>query len=196
VGVVKDVSFANIIATGATKNCGIMLLGHVGHPLQNISLANITVRNAGGGDAKLANREVPERAHDYPQAAWWGDMPAYGLYARHVRALNVANVCLQTDAADFRHALVLDDVENATLDGLRSMPASGTNVLLRLSQSRDVLIRGMQPRSVSGAFLKVEGDNSAAIGMVGNDFSGVARVVELGDGVRAGALREAGNVKP
>ena len=196
VGRINDISFSNIIATGADKNCGIMLLGHPGHPLENISLSNITVRNAGGGEAKLANREVPERAYDYPQAAWWGDMPAYGLYARHVRGLTVSNVRLQTAVPDARHALVLDDVHDAELNGVACMPAAGSNALIRLSQTRHVLIRGSRPHSAKGAFLKVDGTDSSDVSLVGNDFSRVKRVLELAAGVTAGTVRQAGNLEP
>jgi hypothetical protein len=196
VGVIRDISLANIVATGADKNCGIMLLGHPGHPLENISLANIMIRNAGGGDAKLASRNIPERAFDDPQAARWGDMSGYGLYARHVRGLSVSNVRLQTSAPDGRHALVLDDVEDAELDGLACMPASGTNALMRLSETRRVLIRGSQPRSANGPFLKVDGATTLDIALVGNDFSRVTRVIECDSNVPVGTVRESGNLKP
>lgn len=196
VGSVKDISFSNIIATEAGKNCGIMLLGHPGHPLENISLSNITIRNAGGGKAELADRQVPERAHDYPQAAWWDDMPAYGLYARHVRGLTVSNVRLQTVKPDARHALVLDDVQDVELDSVICMPAVGTNALMRLTQTKNILIRGNRPRSAKGAFLKVEGPESSNIGLVGNDLSQVRQVVELTCDAPANAVRQAGNIEP
>lgn len=95
-----------------------------------------------------------------------------------------------------RHALVLDDVQDAELNGVACMPATGTNALMRLSQTSNVLIRGSQPQSAEGAFLKVDGADSCNVALLGNDFGRVARIVELGDGVPAGAVRQAGNLDP
>jgi len=196
VGTFKDVSLANIVATGGGRNCGILLLGHPGHPLQNVSLANITVRGKGGGEAKLADRPVPERAYDYPQPVSWGNLPGYGLYARHVRGLTVSNVRLQTAAPDARHGLVFDDVEDADLSGVACMPGKGTNAFLRLSTTRNVLVHGSQPRSSEGVFLKVDGSDSSGIVLLDNDFSQVKRVVETASDVPLNALRQAGNLGP
>ena len=194
VGIFKDISLANIVATGGGKNCGILLLGHPGYPLENVSLANITVRGKGGGDAKLAGREVPERAYDYPQPVSWGSLPGYGLYARHVHGLTVSNVRLQTAAADARHALVLDDVEDGELNGVATSPGVETNALMRLSQSRNVLIRGSQPLFANGTFLKVDGVESTNITLVGNVFSSVTRIVDMVGDIPPAAVRQAGNV--
>jgi hypothetical protein len=196
VGSIKDISFSNITATEAGRNCGIMLLGHPGHPLENISLSNITIRNAGGGKAELADRQVPERAHDYPQAAWWGDMPAYGLYARHVRGLTVSNVRLQTVEPDARHALVLDDVQDVDLNGVAGMPAVGDNAVIRLIQTQNVLIRGCRPRSAEGAFVKIDGKDCSDIALTGNDFARVRQVMELAGQAPVDAIRQNGNVAP
>jgi hypothetical protein len=155
-----------------------MLLGHVGHPIENISLSNVTFRGPGGGEAKQARRAVPERARNYPQMAWYGEMPSYGLYARHIRGLRLSNMQLETAAPDARHALVLDDVENANLSGLGFSPATGT-ALMRLSQTKNVLVRGSQPLCSKGTFLEVTGPRTSDIALVGNDFTRVGQICHL-----------------
>lgn len=196
VGTIKDISISNIIATGAEKNCGILITGLPGHFIENVSLSNITISNEGGCEAKLADIDVSERRHDYPNAAFFGLLPSYGLYARHIRGLSVSGLRLKTAKPDARHALVLDDVQDAELNSVVCMPAVGTNSLMRLSQTKNVLIRGSQPQSAEGAFLKVDGANSSNIALINNDFSQVERVVEVAQGVPENTVRQAGNLEP
>ena len=48
----------------------------------------------------------------------FGKLPAHGLYCRHVRGLTLSGVRLETDEPDGRHALALDDVQDANISGL------------------------------------------------------------------------------
>jgi hypothetical protein len=125
-----------------------------------------------------------------------GVMPSYGLYARHVRGLSVSNVRLQTAKPDARHALVLDDVQDAKLDDVTCMPAFGTNALMRLTQTKNVMIRGSSAQSAKAAFLKVDGKECSDIALVGNDFFRMKKVVELTDEVPDNAVRRIGNLDP
>ena len=68
---------------------------------------------------------VPELPNVYPEPSNWGILPAYGMYARHVRGLSVENIRLHTAAEDGRHAVVLDDVEDAEF-GKLSVQKGGT----------------------------------------------------------------------
>ena len=43
----------------------------------------------------------------------FGDLPATGIYARHVRNLELSNVEIATESADARPAFYLDDVDGA-----------------------------------------------------------------------------------
>jgi hypothetical protein len=195
-GTIKDISFSNIVASEGGRNVGILLLGHTGHPIKNISLSNITIRNEGGGEAELTNRVVEEKAREYPQFAWWGDLPAYGLYGRHLEGLKLSNIRLETIHPDQRHALVLDDVEDADLDGISTSPGTEANALIRISQSSKILIRGCNPQSPRGAYLKVDGENSSGITLLGNDLSKVKKPIELSEEVIPGEVHQAGNFDP
>ena len=61
---------------------------------------------------------VPESPRGYAEPSAWGILPAYGLYARHVEGLELKNVHFRYMVPDGRHVMVLDDVENAVLDGV------------------------------------------------------------------------------
>lgn len=61
---------------------------------------------------------VPEMPEVYPEPSNWGILPAYGIYARHVKDLNLRGIRLYTGREEERHVMVLDDVENVTIAGL------------------------------------------------------------------------------
>ena len=105
-GTLRNVQFSNIVATGGTLASSIT--GLPSHFVENVSLENIDITMIGG--SRKARVSVPEAAGDYPHAPMFGPLPAFGLYARHVRDLNLTNVRLRTIKPDGRPPLVLDDV--------------------------------------------------------------------------------------
>ncbi|MGI6107003.1 MAG: glycoside hydrolase family 28 protein [Lachnospiraceae bacterium] len=54
---------------------------------------------------------VPELPDVYPEPSDWGILPAYGIYARHVKNLSVEGYRLSAKVPDGRHPVVLDDAE-------------------------------------------------------------------------------------
>lgn len=68
---------------------------------------------------------VPELPDVYPEPSNWGILPAYGLYARHVRGLYVSNVTIDVEERDGRHTIVLDDVNDARFERVRANTQNG-----------------------------------------------------------------------
>jgi len=106
-GVVRHVVFSNIQASGGDLASSIT--GLPGHPVEDVVLKNVTLTMTGGGDARAG--EPPEAEADYPQASMFGPLPAFGLFARHVRGLALKNVRLRTSRPDARPPMVFEDVE-------------------------------------------------------------------------------------
>lgn len=69
---------------------------------------------------------VPELPGSYPEPSILGILPAYGFYARHVKGLEVRQMRLGFEAEDTRHALVLDDVQDAAFEDLWVQTAGST----------------------------------------------------------------------
>ena len=55
---------------------------------------------------------VPELPRVYPEPSNWGILPAYGLYIRHAKDVQVENMTIRYEVPDKRHPVVLDDVAN------------------------------------------------------------------------------------
>jgi hypothetical protein len=52
-------------------------------------------------------------------------MPAYGLYARHVKNLELANMRFSYAKEDLRQAIALSDVQGIEIDNLKAQVANG-----------------------------------------------------------------------
>ncbi len=181
----QDVSICNIVATGASWASSIM--GLPGHPIRQISLNNIRITARGGGPAEWASRVVAEQERDYPDADRFGNLPASGLYCRHVENLLLDDIHLQLAKEDFRPALILDDVNEADLRNILAAPPAGAEPALWLRSVRNSLIQGTRARPETKVFLKVTGEPTARLRAVGNDFSAAEKPVVLGLEVRSGA---------
>ena len=194
VGTLRNVSISNIVATGMGRT-GCSISGLPGHPVENVSLKDLQLEFDGGGDKELINKQVPEHSDRFPNSDMFGPLPAYALYCRHVRGLKLGGLRLSAIAPDARHALVCDDVRDLEIDGLTVTAAPGAAPLVRLNQVQNALLRGCRPAALE-TFLKLDGDATRRIVLVGNDFTAVQRVVDAAPDVPADALREAANVPP
>jgi uncharacterized membrane protein len=99
----------------------IVLTGLPGAFLRDIRLEDVTVRYPGGGSPFIASRgpadSVAELPAKYPEFSMFRELPAWGLYIRHARGVQVKNLRLFCAAKDYRKAIILDDVEGASWEG-------------------------------------------------------------------------------
>lgn len=97
------------------------IVGIPGHPVENVTLENIDIRYPGRGNNGLANMPlsrldaVPEKIGDYPEFSMFGELPAWGLYVRHMDGLILKNIQLSIEAPDYRPAMIFDDVTNVDI---------------------------------------------------------------------------------
>jgi hypothetical protein len=89
-------------------------------------LSGLQFHYRGGGTAEQAARVVPEFEKAYPDPHVFGVMPAWGVFARHVKNLRMHDVELRVLSDDQRPAVFFEDVTNA--------------------RCRDVELRGMEGR--------------------------------------------------
>ena len=136
-GRMRNIFISNITATGIDPMSGIQLTGTREQPLENIRLENIHLMFKGGGtkaDALLLPREL---GTDYPEPARLGTMPAYGLYARHVRGLELVNVSVGFERLDARPPMDCLDVDGLEIDNFTAQLMSG------VPAAKFVLVRKM-----------------------------------------------------
>lgn len=120
-GRLYDVTIRNLVVDDSTM--GGMILGIPGHPVEGVTLENVSVTNSVGGTAADCDRHPSERNLEYPDAPYFGTLPAFGLFARHVSGPLVLKnpVDFRSSAAsEARAAVVLEDVQGEDLSGLKA----------------------------------------------------------------------------
>ncbi len=121
----RNISISNVIATGMDPFSGIHITGLPGHDIEGVRLENIRLVFKGGGKKEDAARVPPELGTQYPEPRRVGITPAYGVFARHVRDLELANIRLSFESEDLRPAIVCDDVDGLEIDNFKAQIADG-----------------------------------------------------------------------
>jgi polygalacturonase len=145
-GRMRNISISNVIAGGVDPMSGIQITGTPGQPIEGVRLENIRLDFKGGGTKAQAARVPRELGTGYPEPDRIGVMPAYGLFARHVRDLELANIRTSFEQEDLRPAIACVDVDGLEIDNFKAQLAPGvpaatfdsvTNVVIRNSPMLD-----------------------------------------------------------
>jgi polygalacturonase len=122
IGTMRRVLIQNVSSSGANLLPSVMA-GLAGHPIEDVQLSDLFLHHVGGAPAAMAALQPPENELGYPEATMFGDLPATGLFLRHMRNLDVSNVEVRVEAPDPRPAFWLEDVEDARFTRVRSPSA-------------------------------------------------------------------------
>jgi len=123
VGTLRRVNISNIVVYNAESRYASIISGLAGHDIEDVRLSNLRIVYRGGAPKELANVEPEERETNYPEPSMFGDIPAYGLFIRHARGVNIENVEFTYLNEDLRPAFALDDVKQATFSHVTAQHA-------------------------------------------------------------------------
>lgn len=121
VGSIRNVTIKDVTAkVDDTEHdrMGIMITGIPGHRIENVMFENVHIIIPGGGPLEAVDRMVPEDIARYPEQFFFGLLPSWGLYVRHVDGISFNDVRIECDVQDPRPPVVLDDVLNYDPSGL------------------------------------------------------------------------------
>jgi len=91
------------------------ITGIPGHYVENVTLENIEVFAPGRASKGMAYipsykiSQIPENISKYPEFSMFGELPAYGIFVRHVKGLKMNNVQYKIKAHDFRPPYIFID---------------------------------------------------------------------------------------
>ena len=98
----------------AEKQFTSNVCGLKGIPLENVTLRNVTLTLEGG--VKDYDPIVPNKAPEYPEVYVYGrELPAKGIYFRHINGLTLDNVRIFTYNPDSREDFIFDNVQSLTV---------------------------------------------------------------------------------
>jgi polygalacturonase len=137
----KNVLISNVIADGVDMMSGIQIVGLPEQPIEGVRLENIRLISKGGGTAKDAALNPVELGTGYPEPYKIGTLPAYGIFARHVKNLELANITTRFETADQRPAAMFSDIQGLEIDNLKVQIADGVKAAIFNTDVSGVVIR-------------------------------------------------------
>ena len=129
-GKVENISIENVnVEIRTEKNPlkampGVVIAGMPDQIITNIMLKNIVIKFPGGADKTTVKvsidnmKDIPEKPDSYPEYNMFGELPSWGVYIRHARDVQFTGLSITASKADFRTAIVLDDVHKASFKKL------------------------------------------------------------------------------
>jgi len=144
VGIIRRINISNVLAYSQNPKFCSMIMGIPGHPIEDVKLNNILIRIKGGAPKEQALKVVGEHEKSYPDPQEFGDMPAYGFYIRHVKNIELSHVEMKLENDDFRPAIMVDDVSDASFNYVKADKV-GSIPTLYLRNARDVKISNCKP---------------------------------------------------
>ncbi len=110
-GALEDVSFENIVATGARRPS--VIAGIPEARIRGVQIGDMRVSLARASAPPAEGSAIPEKPAAYPDPTMFGDLPAYGFYLRHASRISLREVHIESAPGDRRPAIFTDDAELA-----------------------------------------------------------------------------------
>jgi polygalacturonase len=120
----RNILISNVIATNIDPHSGIQITGLPEQPIEGLRLDNIRLLFKGGGTKAQAEANFRELGTGYPDPTHLDVTPAYGIYARHVRDLELANISVDYVNDEERPAIACDDVSGLEIDDFKAKVAN------------------------------------------------------------------------
>jgi hypothetical protein len=185
-GSIQNIHISGIRATGAILTSSIT--GAPELPVQAISLSDIQIATEEPGREEWAKADVPEKTNAYGEANMMGRLPAYGLYARHVKGLQLHNVSIKSGTGDPRPMLICDDVQALTLDNITGTPGGANEPFLDLRNVETAMIQGNTAPAGVKTYARISGSASHNLRFMNNKLQQAAQPIETAADVPHGAV--------
>lgn len=120
------------------------IVGLEGQMVKNVTIENVEIKFPGGGDpayAKVGVKElnkVPELPAAYPEFSVWKELPAWAFYLRHVEGVTFNNVKVTAAAADYRPAIVLDDVNGGSFKAVKAVSPKSKGTIYQAKNCKNI----------------------------------------------------------
>jgi len=137
---IRNILISNVVADGVGKMSAIQVMGLPKQPVEGVRLENIRLISNGGGSTNDAAIIPKELGEGYPEPNKIGTLPAYGIFARHVRDLELANVRLNFQANDFRPAMQFADMDGLEIDNVKPQAVDGVKPAVFASDVKNLVI--------------------------------------------------------
>jgi polygalacturonase len=146
VGALRRVTISNVNVYNADARFATLISGVPGHAIEDVRLSNISIwyKPLDATSTGSIQADLPEDEKGYPEPQKLGVGPAYGFYIRHAKNLTLRDVNLHLLGSETRPALMLTDVQGATLQQV-TVPAATTTPRLVLHAVSGLVVKDCGP---------------------------------------------------
>lgn len=122
----KNITISNVVAYVADSLSGIHISGTPRFMLENIRLSNIDITVNGGASAEAAQTVFREIGTRYPELSYFKQIvPSFGVYARHVKNLQLDNISIHCVNPDMRPAMRMKNIDGLEIDRFKADVVDG-----------------------------------------------------------------------
>lgn len=121
----KNVAISGIEADAVDTMSGVQIFGLEEQPIINLTLKDVRIRSKGGGTDSDASRSPKDLGKQYPDPAGKPNMPAYGIFARHVQSLNLENMEFSTESPDRRPVAQFEKIAGLAVTSFKGQVSEG-----------------------------------------------------------------------
>ncbi|HUS01226.1 MAG TPA: glycosyl hydrolase family 28 protein, partial [Chitinophagaceae bacterium] len=165
---------------------GILITGVPGHYITDLTLENIEIDLLGDGTVENSRQVVTEAIDKYPEVKTFGPIiPAYGVWARHVKGLKLKHITFRLKHNDLRPAFLIEDGKDIEITNCKIPKTSGAQSIVRLENVDGAKITRTEVQGSADAFVRVEGNDSKKIKVENNKTATIKKNVELAPGVKS-----------
>lgn len=104
---------------------------HTGY-IKNISFNDVQFKLKGGNPISDTAASPPELGVGQYNVSNLKVQPSFGLWARHVKGINISNCSFNVEKTDSRYALFFDDVIGANVSDIKTVKAANNPIIIKL----------------------------------------------------------------
>lgn len=122
----KNITISNVVAYVADSLSGIHISGTPRFILEDIRLSNINVIYNGGASEEAAYSDFHEIGESYPEISYFRKIvPSYGVFARHVKNLQLDNISVKNINPDMRPSMIMRNIDGLEIDRYKADVVEG-----------------------------------------------------------------------
>jgi hypothetical protein len=113
--------------------------------VNNVSLTDIQIKHPGGANpafAKILLNEldsIAEKPMAYPEFSMFHELPAWGIYIRHAKDIEIKNLILSCERKDYRTAIVLDDVHHSQFIAIKIKESGSGKTVYQYRSTENII---------------------------------------------------------
>jgi len=185
-GTLKAVRITDILATGARLPS--VIAGLPDAPVEDVFISGVSISMAAARAGRDTLDTISEKPKAYPEPVMFGELPAFGLFLRHVKHVRLQDIVLSAPPEEMRPDIVADDVAAIRLTGYEKEEKAAP-VHLWLNNVRDSFVECIAVSEVPSKSYRISGPKTQGLFLRSGGSLDWHKHLAIGADVEPGAVR-------